>query len=181
MDSFEEVIATLLQRQGYWTMTSLKVELTKAEKRMIGRPSAPRWELDVVGYRGMDNHLRVVECKSYLDSIGVQCAAFDGSNASLAKRYKLFCDATLRRVVRQRLVRQLEESGFCAKNPTVQLCLAAGKIKGNEAWLRKHFERNKWLLLGPDQIREELAALRDIGYENSVSAVVTKILLRNSG
>jgi hypothetical protein len=40
MDSFEQVIATLLQRQGYWTMTSLKVELTKAEKQKIGRPSS---------------------------------------------------------------------------------------------------------------------------------------------
>ena len=28
----------------------MKVELTKEEKRLIGRHSSPRWELDIVGY-----------------------------------------------------------------------------------------------------------------------------------
>ncbi len=178
MDAFESVIAAILQRQGFWTLTSFKVELTKAEKRKIGRPSSPRWELDVVAYRGRDNELRVVECKSFLDSLGVQCAAFDGSNAVSAKRYKLFCDATLRRVVLRRLEQQLIAAGFCPRNPTVKLCLAAGKIKGDEAWLQKHFERQGWILMGPAAIRDELRALRDTGYENSVAAVVTKLLLR---
>ena len=51
MDAFETVIASILQRQGYWTLTRVKVELTKAEKRSIQIPSSPRWELDIVGYR----------------------------------------------------------------------------------------------------------------------------------
>ena len=88
MDAFESVIAGILQRQGFWTLTSFKVELTKAEKRTIGRPSSPRWELDVVAYRGRDNELRIVECKSFLDSIGVQCSAFDGTNEGLAAAHK---------------------------------------------------------------------------------------------
>jgi hypothetical protein len=178
MDSFEAVIASIFQRQGYWTLTSFKVELTKAEKREIGRHSSPRWELDVVAYSGRDNELRVVECKSFLDSLGVQCAAFDGSNDAAAKRYKLFCDSTLRRVVLGRLKQQLVAAGFCAKDPTVQLCLAAGKIKGDEEWLRAHFEKQGWILLGPDAISQELRALRNVGYENSVAAVVAKLLLR---
>jgi hypothetical protein len=33
MESFEAVTAAILQRQGYWTQTSVKVNLTKAEKR----------------------------------------------------------------------------------------------------------------------------------------------------
>jgi hypothetical protein len=180
MDAFETVIASILQRQGYWTLTSFKVDLTKAEKREIGRHSAPRWELDVVAYRGRDHELRIVECKSFLDSLGVQCAAFDGSNPAAAKRYKLFCDATLRRVVLRRLEEQVVSSGFCGPGPTVRLCLAAGKIKGDAAWLRSHFEEQGWLLMGPDQIREELEALRESGYENSVAAVVTKLLLRGT-
>jgi hypothetical protein len=59
MDSFEAVVAAIFQRQGYWTQTSVKVELTKAEKVAIKRPSSPRWELDVVGYRGASNELLV--------------------------------------------------------------------------------------------------------------------------
>lgn len=180
MDAFETVIASILERQGYWTLTSVKVDLTKAEKRAIGRPSSPRWELDVVAYRGRDNDLRVVECKSFLDSPGVDCASFDGTNPAAAKRYKLFCDTTLRRVVLRRLERQLVTAGFCAKNPKVTLCLAAGKIRGDEERLRTHFDRRGWILLGPELIREELRTLRDSGYENSVAAVVTKLLLRDS-
>ena len=50
MDSFEAVVAAILNRQGYWTQTCVKVELTKSEKVEIGRHSSPRWELDVVAY-----------------------------------------------------------------------------------------------------------------------------------
>lgn len=180
MDAFETVVSAILQRQGYWTLTSVKVELTKAEKREIGRHSSPRWELDVVAYRGSDNELKVVECKSFLDSPGVECGAFNGSNKDAEKRYKLFCENKLRKVVFHRLEQQLVSGGFCAKNPKIQLCLAAGKIRGDETWLQSHFEKKGWLLLGPKYIRTELEKLRDSGYENNVAAVVTKLLLRQA-
>jgi len=51
MDAFEHVIATILERDGFWVRTTFKVELTKEDKVAIGRPSSPRWELDVIGYR----------------------------------------------------------------------------------------------------------------------------------
>lgn len=178
VDSFEAVIAAVLQRQGFWTLTSAKVELTKEEKREIGRHSSPRWELDVVAYRGSDNYLRVIECKSYLDSSGVDCGAFSGKNKKAQERYKLFFDDTLRSVVLRRLESQLVDGKFCRKNPKIQLCLAAGKIKGDEQWLESHFNANDWLLLGPAYIKTGLSKLRDAGYENSVAAVVTKLLLR---
>jgi hypothetical protein len=178
MDAFESVIAAILQRQGYWTLTSFKVEMTKAEKRAIGRHSSPRWELDVVAYSGRDHELRVVECKSFLDSPGVECSAFDGSNPAASTKYKLFCDSTLRRVVLRRLVKQLVEAGFCPKNPTVKLCLAAGRIRGDEEALAELFQRRGWILMAPEFIKADLRKLRDSGYENSVAAVVAKLLLR---
>jgi hypothetical protein len=70
--------------------------------------------------------------------------------------------------------------GFCAENPTVQLCLAAGKIHGDEAWLRKHFKERGWVLMGPLWIQEQLREFTDRGYENSVAAFVTKLLLREA-
>jgi len=60
----------------------------------------------------------------------------------------------------------------------MKLGLAAGKIHGDEAWLVNHFAANNWVLWTPSTIRTELAQLRDIGYENDVAAVVTKLLLR---
>lgn len=180
MDSFEHVVASILQRQGYWAQTSVKVELTKEEKKAIGKPSSPRWELDVVGYKGVSNELLIVECKSYLDSYGVRASAFDGTDAKGAKRYKLFVEKKLRDVVFSRLIAQLVGRGFCAPKPVVRLCLAAGKIYGDENNLIQHFKKNKWMLWTPSYLRDELAALRDSGYENSTAAVVVKLLLRGA-
>lgn len=178
MDSFETVVASLLRRIGYWTITSYKVDLTPADKRLIGRHSSPRWEIDLVAYRGGDNTLKVIECKSLLDSPGVEVRAFDGSNPAAESRYKLFREPQLREVVLARLVDQLTESRHCAPKPIVSLCLAAGRISGDSTWLAEHFAGHGWELLGPDWVRGELESLRDSKYENSIEAVVTKILLR---
>ena len=181
MDSFEAVVSAILQRQGHWTQTSVKVELTKAEKVKIKRPSTPRWELDVVGYRGSSNELIVMECKSYLDSTGVSCDVFAGKKPNNEGRYKLFFDDELRRVVLARLVRQFTNAGLCGTDPTVVFGLAAGKVSGSEEWLQSFFARKSWRFLGPRQIRKELQDLGDCGYENTVAAVVAKLLLRGNG
>lgn len=115
MDAFEQVVSEILWMEGYWVRTSVKVELTKEEKKAIGRPSSPRWELDIVGYRGRDNLLRVVECKSYLDSGGVALRAFDGRDERFAEKFKLFVDDQLRNVVFGRLGQQFTTSGVSAR------------------------------------------------------------------
>ena len=128
MDAFEQLVSEILWMEGYWVRTSVKVELTKKEKRLIGRPSSPRWELDIVAYNGRDNLLRVVECKSYLDSRGVALRAFDGSGDKSAERYKLFADDQLRNVVFERLRLQFAVSGACRPNPEIKFSLACGRI-----------------------------------------------------
>jgi hypothetical protein len=94
MDAFEQLVSEILWMQGYWVRTSVKVCLTPDEKKAIGRPSCPRWELDVVGYRGGDNVIQVVECKSFLDSVGVRAMDFDLTKQELrsSDRYNLFND-----------------------------------------------------------------------------------------
>lgn len=93
MDAFEALISMLLRHEGYWTQPSFKVELTKEQKREIGLPSAPRWELDLIAYKGATNELLVVECKSFLDSTGV---VFRNGQFEPPKRYKLFAYDKLR-------------------------------------------------------------------------------------
>jgi len=178
MDAFESVVAALLERKGYWTRTSIKVELTKEEKRRISKPSSPRWELDVIAYKGQTNELLVVECKSFLDSPGVRLSGFDGSNLEEAKRYKLFNDIVLRKVVFNRLSAQLVDAGFCASAPKIQLCLAAGKIYRDSEPLHRLFRKNRWLLWDVDWLRKELKTLSKSGYENAVVSIVSKILQR---
>src|SRR4051812_41328947 len=102
MDAFEQVVAEILWTQGYWVRTSVKVNLTKAEKIHIDRSSSPRWELDVVAYCARTNVINVVECKSYLDSPGVHVAGFT-PGSKLSTRFKLFNDGKLRETIFARL------------------------------------------------------------------------------
>ena len=181
MDSFESIVRTIFENQGYWVKTSFKVDLTKEEKRKIGRPSSPRWELDVVAYKGGSNELLVIECKSYLDSTGVK--ADELINAKRKNRYKLFNDKTLRDVVFARLAAQMVKLGSCRKNTSVKLCLAAGKIatEKDQKALAKHFEARGWGFYPNAWIEEELGKLSSAGYQNDVAIVTTKLLTRNKG
>jgi hypothetical protein len=180
MDSFEQVVAEILWREGYWVRTSVKVELTKEEKREIYLPSSPRWELDVVAYKAKENALLVVECKSYLDNPGVRFHGFDGSNEKAADRLKLFNRPKIREVVFTRLRTQLSEWGSCSPDPSVTLCLACGRIANetDRQNLRDHFDKQGWLLWDEFWLRDRLKSMAAGGYENQVSAVVSKLLLR---
>jgi hypothetical protein len=179
MDSFESVVATILERDGYWVRSGFKVELTKEEKQRIGRHSSPRWELDLVAYKASANEILVVECKSYLDSRGVKFQDVVGKGKG-AKRYKLFNDRDLREVVFARLKMQLLEAGACAADPTVRLCLAAGKIatEPDRGAIEKHFTGLGWQLWDAQWLRAALTRVADGGYDNQVAAVVAKLLIR---
>jgi len=179
MDAFEQVVAEILWREGYWVRTSVKVELTKEEKREIDLPSSPRWELDIVAYKAKDNHLKVVECKSYLDSPGVRLRGFDPNHAD-AVRYKLFNRPKLREVVFRRLRQQFVESGACLPEAKISLCLACGRIASelDRKGLSKRFAEECWELWDEAWLRARLKEMASGGYENQVSAVVSKLLLR---
>lgn len=180
MDAFEQVVASLLERDGFWVRSCVKVDLSKEEKRAIGRYSSPRWELDLVAYKGGTNELWIVECKSYLDSGGVGISAFDGSNPKFAGRFKLFNSSILFDTVVRRLCAQLVAKGACAPNPTVRLLLAAGRIAtdAHRAHLREHFDAHGWLLWDEAELKKRITALSDESYENAVASVVSKLLLR---
>ncbi len=179
MDAFESLIESLLRREGYWTATSVKVSLSQRQKVAIGRPSSPRWELDLVAYKGRTNELLVVECKSYLDSRGV---TFRRGQFEPAQRYKLFTEPKLRRVVLRALETQLIKSGACSKRPKARLGLAAGRVAGgtDRVAMDLAFKKNGWELFDDSRIRSMLRNTKDADYENDVALVATKILLRTS-
>lgn len=182
MDAFEQVICELLAEEGFWARTSYKVKLTPEEKRRIGRPSCPRWEIDIVGYSPRHNEILAMECKSFLDSGGVSSKDLLSPPADLRNsRYKLFVDANLRNVVFKRLVAQLTEEGLTCPSATTTLGLACGKMhrSGNTQDLCDHFIQNGWLLWTPDIIADRLRKFSTTSYENQISYVVAKMLLRN--
>lgn len=181
MDAFEAVVGEMLRRDGYWVQSPYRVGLTKAEKVEIGRPSCPRWELDIVAYNASLNRIRIVECKSYLDSYGVRYSGFDGSNVKEAGRYKIFNEETLRRVVQNRMVREMCEAGLVRENPDVELVLACGKIKSehDRERLQAHFNERDWMLWDKEWLRRKLIEVSVASYENTVAAVTVKLLLRD--
>ena len=152
-----------------------------AQKRRIKRPTSPRWEVDLLAYKGDTNEVLVVECKSLLDSRGVTYENLVEPTARAGKRYKLFRDENLRETVFDCLSTQLtqEDKGSCAPNPKIRLCLAAGNIPLKDRQkLKEHFEKNKWELIGPDRIRSELEELAHMPYENKVAVIAAKMLVR---
>lgn len=178
MDAFESLVSMLLRHDGYWTIPSFKVKLTKEEKREIGRHSSPRWELDLVAYKGSTNEVLAVECKSFLDSTGV---TFRNGKFEPEDRYKLFNHDQLRSVVFRRLGIQLMETGATAASPKVILCLAIGKTahKSDREGLTHHFNDRGWRLFDEEWVRKRLRLASQDGYENDVAFVVSKILLRD--
>jgi len=47
VEAFEQIVSEMLWLEGYWVRARVKVELSKKEKRAMGRPSSPRWEPDI--------------------------------------------------------------------------------------------------------------------------------------
>jgi hypothetical protein len=182
MNAFEQVVSDILRMKGYWIHNSVKVKITQKEKEKIGRRSSPRWELDVVAYSGSDNILRIVECKSYLDSPGVRLRGVDGSDLKESKRYKLFTDPTLYDVISKRLKIQFVKSGACPSNARIKLCLACGKIvsESDRNGLHTLFKKKKWDLWDEHWLRDRLDEMADphYGYEDQITAIVAKLLLR---
>lgn len=179
MDAFASLIKTLLEREGFWVRSGFRVNLTKLDKLAIGHPTCPRWEIDIVAYKGATNELWLVECKSHLDSWGVKFCSFmkDGSNS-----YRLFTDANLREVVIERLVAQMKEAGGCLPNPRITLCLAAGKIRNevDQRNLREHFAQNGWVLWDDEYISRALRDMSKGSYEDDVARVIATFLLKES-
>ncbi|WP_221796206.1 hypothetical protein [Aquisediminimonas sediminicola] len=180
MDAFEQLAAEILWNEGYWVQTCVKVELGREDKERIRRPSSPRWEIDLVAYHPAKNELLALECKSYLDSGGVHAAHF-GSGSRYAHRYKLFHDDVLRETILRCLNTQFVERGLCLPDATVRLGLIyAHATPYNTALLARHFDDNDWILWGPDWLRAKLNRFASGKYDNSIAAVVAKVLLRGA-
>ena len=185
MNAFESLVSMLLRREGYWTIPSFKVELEKEEKKKIGRASAPRWEIDIVAYKGSTGEVLAVECKSYINSGGVD---FRNGGLTPATRYKMFTEPALREVVLDRLKTQLIDSELCPKDIQVKLAMATGNIKVKSQKnsseehdeMRSYFEKEGWVLFDDNWICNALTALKDSDYEDDIAFYTAKLVLHKN-
>jgi hypothetical protein len=79
-------------------------------------------------------------------------------------------------VVFDRLAIQLVDSGFCKKRPKITLCLVAGNIYQDSKPIHDHFKKIGWELWDAEWLRTELEILSKSGYDNTVVAIVSKLL-----
>ena len=180
MNAFEGLIAGLLRQEGYWTIVGYKVNLSKAKKVELGKPSLPRPEIDILAYQVAQNLLLWVECKSYLDSRGVTIVPFTNKNDRGVDRYKVFTQPDYRRIVSAELVKQVVASQMALPNPTVKYCLAAGKIatEGDRKSIHQYFDQQGWLLYDDEWIKKQLIAASTGGYEDDIAILVAKLFNR---
>lgn len=180
MDHFENIIRLLLEKEGYWVLTSFKVNLTKEEKARTGKPTIPRPEIDLIAYSPRNRELLAVEVKSFFDSTGVYFDELAANNEVATGRYKLFTCRKYREIVFNRLKLDLVEAGYLVNDLPVRLGLAAGNIKnGDEDKIYELMTGNGWFFWPPSIIKEKVVALSRDGYENDATYIVAKILLRN--
>ena len=180
MEGFETIIRTLLVQDGYWVLDGYKVALSKEEKAAVDRPSAPRWEIDLLAYKGRDNRAFAIECKSYLDSGGVDFASMQ-PGSRYAGRYKLFNEPQLRSVVLHRIREQLVRDALTPAGVSVTLGLAAGCVysPADDERIKRWFDQEGWWYLSPRWIADRLRALASTSYFNDVAIMATKLLERN--
>jgi hypothetical protein len=179
MDHFESIICTLLEAEGYWVRCSFKVNVTKEEKRQIGKHSIPRPEIDLLALQFSRNEVLALEAKSFLDSPGVKLAQLQEEHEVPEGRYKLFTSQRYRSVVLSRLLQDLIACGMANSNTRVSLGLAAGKVyQGQSGPIRHFMEKKKWLFWSPEDIKQKVTALAERGYENDPAIITAKILMR---
>ena len=180
MDYFEEIACKILEEKGYWIRRSFKVELTKKEKRDIGKPSIPRPEIDILAFDQKNNLVIVLEAKSYLDSPGVRYTEIIEKHAVPQGRYKLFTCNNYRRIVFRRLNKQLRSDGMINGSTIITLGLIAGNVYKSESDNIKELFVKKspeWYFWGPQDVKNCVNQFAQMGYENNPAVITAKILL----
>jgi hypothetical protein len=179
MDHFENIVATLLEADGYWVRQSFKVNLTKDEKVRIGKHSIPRPEIDLLALKLDRNDVIAFEAKSFLDSPGVDLTELKETHEQPTGRYKLFTCKRYRTIVFDRLLADLVALGMATPNTQIRLGLAAGKIRsGQSATLEAFMREHQWEFWSPELVKQKVEALARRGYENDPAIITAKILKR---
>ena len=161
MDHFEGIVETLLEAEGYWVRRSFKVNVTKEEKRLIGKPSIPRPEIDLLALSFAKNQVIAFEAKSFFDSSGVNFNELNTTHDVPEGRYKLFTSDRYRTIVFQRLLAELISLGMANTDTTIHLGLAAGNVHpGHTPLIKDYMRRNNWHFWSPEDIKTAICILR---------------------
>jgi len=177
MDAFEKIIGQLLEEENFWVRIGVKVNITKEEKRKIGKPSSPRPEIDIIAFDFKNNILYFLEAKSLIDSNGVDCKDVFCNDNEQKGRYKILTSENYQNIVSKRLHNDWFNKGLINEKTVICFGLIAGKVyKNEEKKLRDYFNEKKWFFWGPTEIKERIEKLANKGYENNEVTITAKLL-----
>ena len=127
----------------------------------------------------------LVECKSLLDSYGVNYYAISDEDEQSAQdkkeanRYKLFTNTAFREIVSKNLKQEYLRQGLIAEKTSLKYALAAGHIhSGHEDSLTDYFAKRGWILITPHTIAEKMRQLANKGWEDDLVTVTAKLILK---
>lgn len=183
MNAFETIIAQYLEAEGYWVRQSVKVEISKDDKKALDLSTMPRPEIDLVAFNARKNELLLIEVKSFLDSQGVywEVVCDEKDEYVNAKRYRLFTNKKFRTVVTKRLAEQFLKQGLINEKTKLNYALAVGKFHSpkDEENTRRHFSKKGWKLFTPKEIKEKIRELSEKGWEDNLVTITAKLILRD--
>ena len=180
MNAFENIVKQYLEEKGYWVRQSVKVDISKENKRALDLPTMPRPEIDLVALNAKGNELLLIEAKSLLDSYGVYFEAVSDEKDELAKRYKLFTNSKFRDIVTKTLREEYLKQGLINEKTSINYALAAGNIhsSADEANIRDYFSAKGWKLFSPKEIKEKIVELSEKGWEDNLVTMTAKLILK---
>jgi hypothetical protein len=181
MDAFEEIVASLFRRLGYWTWQNYKIDLEVIDKIEIGKHSMPRPEIDILAYQPRTNELLWIECKSFLNSQGVKITSAENNEQKKLIGIKVFDDDNFRTIATRKLITQTFDRGLILDtNPILKYYLVAGNIhRGSESAIQAYFDLKRddpWILCDRKWVAKRLSKLADLSYENDVATMVVKLM-----
>jgi len=178
MDSFEILVGKLFEVEGYWLTYNYRINLSREDKKRLGKSTMPRPEIDILAYKPSINQLLIIECKSYLDSTGVSINAFRAVKKMKGpKSIRVFSDNVFKTLIVKRLITQMMTDGLLSKVPKVKIGLICGKMKPSEKGdVEELFRKNDWLLWTPQVVSKKIRALALRGHENHLATYIVKIL-----
>jgi len=179
MDYFESICKTLLEEEGYWVRQSYKLELSKEQKKRLGKPSLPRPEIDLIAFNHKKNELIIFEVKSLFDSTGVKFKDIQLTHKIPEGRYKLVTCEDYRKIIEDNIKRDFISKGLVSEKIQPKLGLIFGNVwKSDREKIKSFCDKNNWYYWSPEDVQLRVKNLALKGYENEPSVITAKILLR---
>lgn len=179
MDYFEQIAARYLEAQGYWIRRGERIDLSKKDKRDLGKPSLPRPEVDLVGYKARDDVLVLFEVKSYLDSPGVKYDALAASTNGEG-RLKLLTDRKYQTMLAERLKSDYVMKRLVHEATKVVFGLVAGNVpRGDRQRVKALAAERGWVYVSPEEIAAWVRSRAAEPYENDPVTLAAKLVLRD--